>query len=175
MRGGLLTDEAVTAKDLMVQPNPPRFLREGDELEFTVKVTNQSATRQSGTVRLSFSNARTGKAIDASLGLRACGAGVSPAAAAGTAAPQSAPQGTDQSFDLAAKESHSFSWRLTVPDMSGGAVSYKAVGSTGRISDGEEGLLPVLVRRTLVTESLPLPIRGPRPKNGSRSSASSGC
>ena len=54
LRGGLLTDEAVTAKDLMVQPNPPRFLREGDELEFTVKVTNQSATRQSGTVRLSF-------------------------------------------------------------------------------------------------------------------------
>ena len=57
-----LSDEAVTAKDLMVQPNPPRFLREGDELEFTVKVTNQSATRQSGTVRLSFANARTGKA-----------------------------------------------------------------------------------------------------------------
>ena len=65
LRGGLLTDEAVTAKDLMVQPNPPRFLREGDELEFTVKVTNQSATRQSGTVRLSFANARTGKSIDA--------------------------------------------------------------------------------------------------------------
>ncbi len=55
LRGGLLTDEAVTAKDLMVQPNPPRFLREGDELEFTVKVSNQSATRQSGKVRLSFS------------------------------------------------------------------------------------------------------------------------
>ena len=31
----------------MVQPNPPRFLREGDVLEFTVKVTNQSAARRS--------------------------------------------------------------------------------------------------------------------------------
>ena len=41
LRGGLLTDNAVTAKDLMVQPNPPRFLREGDALEFTVKVSNQ--------------------------------------------------------------------------------------------------------------------------------------
>ena len=95
LRGGLLTDEAVTAKDLMVQPNPPRFLREGDELEFTVKVTNQSATRQSGTVRLSFGNARTAKSIDAYLGNTT----------------------TDQSFDLAAKESQSFSWRLTVPDI----------------------------------------------------------
>ena len=161
LRGGLLTGEAVTAKDLMVQPNPPRFLREGDELEFTVKVTNMSATRQNGTVRLSFADARTGKSIDASLALRACGAGVSPAVAAGTAAPQ----GIDQGFELAAEESRSFSWRLTIPDLSGGAISYKAVGSTGRISDGEEGLLPVLVRRTLVTESLPLPIRGPQTKD----------
>ena len=32
----------------MVQPNPPRFLREGDVIEFTVKVTNQSAARQTG-------------------------------------------------------------------------------------------------------------------------------
>ena len=59
--GGLLEDKAVTAKDLMVQPNPPRFLREGDVLEFTVKVTNQSATRQTGTVRLTLADARTGK------------------------------------------------------------------------------------------------------------------
>ena len=44
-------------------------------------------------------------------------------------------------------------------------MSYKAVGSTGRISDGEEGMLPILVRRMLVTESLPLPIRGPQTKN----------
>ena len=64
LRGGLLTDEAVTAKDLMVQPNPPRFLREGDELEFTVKVTNLSDTQQTGTVRLTFANARTDKSID---------------------------------------------------------------------------------------------------------------
>jgi hypothetical protein len=153
LRGGLLTDEAVTAKDLMVQPNPPRFLREGDVLEFTVKVSNQSATRQAGTVRLSFANARTGKSIDSYLGLTD-----------GTATLPTALQATDQSFELAAKESRSFSWKLTIPDMSGGAISYKAVGSTGRISDGEEGLLPVLVRRTLVTESLPLPIRGAQTK-----------
>ena len=34
LRGGLLTSSTVTAKDLMVQPNPPRFLREGDMVEF---------------------------------------------------------------------------------------------------------------------------------------------
>ncbi len=49
LRSGLLTGTTVTAKDLMVEPNPPRFLREGDVVEFTVKVSNQSPTRQSGT------------------------------------------------------------------------------------------------------------------------------
>ena len=38
------------------------------------------------------------------------------------------------------------------------------MGSTDRLSDGEEGLLPVLSRRTLVIESLPLPIRGVQTK-----------
>ena len=37
-----------------------------------------------------------------------------------------------------------------------GFLTYKAVGSTGRVSDGEEGYLPVLSRRIFVTESLPL-------------------
>ena len=50
---------------------------------------------------------------------------------------------------------------MTVPDGQG-PIRYKAVGSTDRLSDGEEGFLPVLARRILVTESLPLPIRGPQ-------------
>jgi hypothetical protein len=32
------------------------------------------------------------------------------------------------------------------------------------VSDGEEGFLPVLPRRVLITESLPLSIRGPATK-----------
>ena len=141
LRSGYIEDKVVTAKDIMVQPNPPRFLREGDVLEFTVKVSNQSATRQAGKVRLTLANARTGKTVDADF----------------------ANAVTDQVFDLPSHESRSFSWKLKVPD---GAepLSYKAVGSTKKLSDGEEGLLPVLSRRTLVTESLPLPIRGAQTK-----------
>ena len=141
LRSGYLQDKAVTAKDLMVEPNPPRFLREGDVLEFTVKVSNQSPTRQTGSVRLTFHDARTGDPMDSQLGNTA----------------------TDQSFDVPAGQSQSYSWRLTVPDEMG-FLTYKAVGSTGRLSDGEEGYLPVLSRRILVTESLPLPIRGPDTK-----------
>ena len=137
VRGGLLSGTTVTAKELMVEPNPPRFVREGDTIEFTVKVSNQSATSQSGDVRLTLADARTGEAVDARLGNRRL----------------------DQSFEIAAGESKSFAWKLTIPDEIG-FLTYKAVGSTGRLSDGEEGFLPVLSRRVLVTESLPLPIRG---------------
>ncbi|MBL8864814.1 MAG: hypothetical protein JNK93_04560, partial [Planctomycetia bacterium] len=141
LKSGYLQDEVVTAKELMVQPNPPRFLREGDVLEFTVKVTNQSATKQTGKVRLSLANALTGGPVDTLFG-NAVG---------------------DQAFDIPAGSSHSFSWKLTVPD---GAypITYKAVGATDRLSDGEEGMLPVLSKRILVTESIPLPIRGNQTK-----------
>ena len=137
LRSGFIQDKAVTAKDLMVQPNPPRFLREGDQLEFTVKVSNQTAARQSGKVALhlneAWNNADANKLL----------ANLKP----------------ELDFDIPAKESRTLSWRLKVPD-GAGFLTYKAVGSTGRVSDGEEGHLPVLSRRIFVTESLPLPIRG---------------
>lgn len=137
LRSGVLTGTAVTAKDLMVEPNPPRFLREGDTVEFTVKVSNQSDQRQTGTVRLTFADAGSLQPADAAL----------------------ANVATDQPFELGPKESRSHSWRITVPDGQG-FLTYKAVAASATISDGEEGALPVLSRRVLITESLLLQIRG---------------
>ncbi len=137
LRGGLLSSSTVTAKDLMVEPNPPRFVREGDLLEFTVKVSNQSPTIQTGKVRLTFQDARTGDSSDTLI------------------------ENTsgDQSFEIPSGESKTLAWKIRIPDGLG-FQTYKAVGSTGRLSDGEEGYLPVLSRKVMVTESLPLPIRG---------------
>ncbi len=142
LRAGLLTDKVITAKELMVQPNPPRFVREGDAIEFTVKVSNQSPTSQTGKVRLTFAEAASGDSADKQLGNL----------------------NSDQTFEIAAGASKSFSWKLKVPDGQR-FLTYKAVGSTGRLSDGEEGYLPVLSRRVLITESLPLPIRGEQTKH----------
>ncbi|MHB1310044.1 MAG: alpha-2-macroglobulin family protein, partial [Limisphaerales bacterium] len=138
LRAGLLTGKAVTSKDLMVQPNPPRFLREGDTVEFTVKVSNQSDQPQRGKVRLTLADGFDDSPVDARLGNRV----------------------PEQEFDIPARESRTHAWRLNVPDGLA-LLTYKAVGATDRLSDGEEGFLPVLARRILVTESLPLPIRGP--------------
>ena len=149
VRSGLLEGHAVTSKDLMVQPNPPRFLREGDTIEFTVKVSNQSDQPQSGSVRLTFGDALADE-----------NASTVPSATdklLGNTKP-------DQDFSIPAKQSRSFSWRITVPDGCG-YLTYKAVAAGASVSDGEEGALPVLSRRVLVTESLPLPIRGPATKH----------
>ncbi|MFT3868748.1 MAG: alpha-2-macroglobulin family protein [Nibricoccus sp.] len=137
LRSGLLTDKVTTSKDLMVEPNPPRFVREGDTIEFTVKVSNQSDQPQKGTVKLTLADAASLKSADDALGNRA----------------------VEQSFDVPAKQSRSYAWRIAVPDGLG-FLTYKAVAATAQFSDGEEGFLPVLSRRILVTESLPLPIRG---------------
>ena len=137
LRSGLLSDTVVTSKDLMVQPNPPRFLREGDKVEFTVKVINQSPTRQNGSASLRFTDMRTGDSADDAVGNKT----------------------GDQSFDIAAGQSQTLAWKIDVAD-GVQTLTYRALGSTGRLSDGEEGFLPVLPRRILVTESMSLPIRG---------------
>ncbi len=137
LRNGVLEDKVVTSKELMVQPLAPRFVREGDVIEFPVTVSNESAARQSGRVRLTLHDARTLDSRDAELG------------------------NVDNvlEFDIPSKESRTFFWRIAVPDGMDFLI-YRASAATTRLSDGEEGYLPVLSRRILVTESLPLPIRG---------------
>ncbi len=120
----------------MVQPNPPRFLREGDIIEFTAKVSNLSTEAIAGQVRLQLFDARTLRPVDAELGNT----------------------NAEQKFELAAQESKTYAWRLTVPDGIG-PLLYRVVAAGPRMSDGEEAHLPVLARRVLVRESLPLPIR----------------
>ena len=138
LRAGLIEGKAKAVKDLMVQPNPPRFLREGDTVEFAVKVSNLSDQPQRGRARLNFTDGFAGKSADALLGNR----------------------DVERPFELAPKASTTVTWRLAVPEGLA-TVSYKAVAAAAGGSDGEEGWLPVLSRRVLITESLPLPIVGP--------------
>ncbi len=136
LRSGYLEGETVTARDLMVQPNPPRFLREGDTVEFPVKITNQGAAPIKGMARLNLTDAVSLAALDA---------------ASGNGTPE-------QPYEIPAKESRTLTWRITVPDGQG-FLTWKAVAGNDKLTDGEEGWLPVLPRRVLVTESLPLPLR----------------
>ncbi|MBN8457014.1 MAG: hypothetical protein J0M04_04145 [Verrucomicrobia bacterium] len=136
LRSGHLEGETVTAKDLMVQPNPPRFLREGDTLDFTVRLSNQSDREQSGLAKFTLSDVAGAADLTAALGV---------------ASPE-------QAFAIPAKQSRTLAWRLTVPDGCG-FLRYQARAACGDLTDGEEGWLPVLPRLVPATDSMAITLR----------------
>ena len=140
LRSGTLLDTCVAAKDLMVEPMPPRFLREGDVVEIPVKVSNRSTGRLSGAVQFELADARTGVARD-----------------------ELVATARSQPFDLAAGESKPVFFTVKVAEGTE-TLRYLATGSAGRASDGEEAFLPVLSKRVLVTETVPITVRGPGDK-----------
>ncbi len=137
LQSGVCTEYTVTQKELMVTPNPPRFLREGDILQFSAKVANLSDKEQAGTVELHFADLLSEKSRDQALQLA----------------------NTKQNFKLAAKSSRGFTWELNVPKNLG-PLSYAVTARSSAYSDGEAGALPVLSSRIMLTESLPLNVRG---------------
>jgi len=142
MESGFVEGHTVTQKDLMVQPNPPRFFREGDILEFSVKVTNMVEKDLKGTVRLTFFSPSSDQSLDKALGNVTI----------------------DKEITIPAKQSKSCSWRIQVPD--GMKVAgFRAMAQAGNKKDGEQGVIPVLSRRIFVSESIPLWVRGPGEKN----------
>jgi uncharacterized protein YfaS (alpha-2-macroglobulin family) len=141
LQSGSIVGSTITQKDFMVEPNPPRFLRGGDLIEFTAKLTNITDKAIKGKVQLSLSDLATDRALNSEY--------------------QLAPT---IEFNVPAKESRPVAWQIKVPDTPG-IIQYRVVASSGNLSDGEVGYLPVLSRHIFLTESLPLPIYGPATKD----------
>lgn len=133
--------EVVTQKDLMIMPNAPRFLRQGDRITMTAKVSNLTDKELSGTAQLMLFNALTMEPIEAKM--------LTSAAVL--------------NFTAKKGQSAPLSWDLVIPDGID-AVQYKVVAASGNFTDGEQNALPVLSNRMLVTETMPLPIRGGQTK-----------
>ena len=143
LRGGILrNDEIVTTKPLMCEPNPPRFVREGDDFLFAVKVTNTDDKPQSGEVELRVDE---------------LGVGEFEATAHSSTPPL--PHSSTCHFSLPPHESKTFEFRLSIPDGCG-YLKYVAKAKGEAFADGEEGVLPVLSRRILVREAVQLNARG---------------
>ena len=137
----------VTQKELMVLPNPPRFLREGDVLQFSSKISNLSTKALNGVAQLVLTDAISGKEITNKL----------------LQTVTSAPLSNLQNFIVDAKGNTNVNWTLTIPD-DVQAVQYKIVAKAGEFSDGEQNVLPVLSNRMLVTETVPMWVRSNQTK-----------
>ena len=130
------TLETVTQKELMVIPNTPRFLRQGDQITISTKIANLSDKYLSGQAKLILTDVVSGEDITSLL----------------------FSSSTVENFTVDKDNNTQVSWQLSIPDTVN-AVQYKIVAKAGDFSDGEQSALPVLTNRMLVTETLPMWIR----------------
>lgn len=63
MNYGRMDTTVVARKDFMVQPNMPRFVREGDHLSIPVTITNLSEKAESGMAKCEFVDAETNRSL----------------------------------------------------------------------------------------------------------------
>lgn len=126
MRNGLLVDEAVAQKTVMVQPNMPRFLREGDKSSIVVKLFNTSDKKVSGNTRMQILDPETNKVV----------------------------WQKTQNYSIDAEGSATISF--DVQGLKEGVYINKVVAAGNGYSDGEQHYLPVLSNRELVVNTLPI-------------------
>lgn len=134
---GFISNETLTQKELMVQPNAPRFLRQGDRLEFSAKVVNLSDKELTGQAELQLFDAATGQSVDGWF-------------------MNTFP---NQYFTVAAAQSETVKFPMEVPFLFTGSLLWRVIVKSGDISDGEEQVIPVLTNKVLVTETLAMPMR----------------
>ena len=126
MRNGLLVDEAVAQKTVMVQPNMPRFLREGDKSIIVVKLFNTSDKKVQGNARMQILDAETQKVV----------------------------WQKTQNYSIDAEGSATVAF--DVQGLKEGVYINKVVAAGNGYSDGEQHYLPVLSNRELVVNTLPI-------------------
>ena len=126
MRNGLLVDEAVAQKTVMVQPNMPRFLREGDKATIVAKLSNTSGKKVSGNARMQIIDPETNKVVWQKI----------------------------QGYHIDAEGSAIVSF--DVSGLKEGIYINKVVAAGNGYSDGEQHYLPVLSNRELVVNTLPI-------------------
>ena len=126
MRNGLLVDEAVAQKTVMVQPNMPRFLREGDKATIVAKLSNTSGKKVSGNARMQIIDPETNKVV----------------------------WQKTQGYHIDANGSATVAF--DVQGLKEGVYINKVVAAGNGYSDGEQHYLPVLSNRELVVNTLPI-------------------
>ena len=131
MRNGLLVDEAVAQKTVMVQPNMPRFLREGDKATIVAKLSNTSDKKVSGNARMQIIDPETNKVV----------------------------WQKTQGYKIDAEGSAIVSF--DVSGLKEGVYINKVVAAGNGYSDGEQHYLPVLSNRELVVNTLPITLHQP--------------
>ena len=125
---GNIEAEAVAKKDVMIQPNVPRFVREGDKATISARISNTGEKAVKGTARLVLINAETNAII----------------------------YEKTQNVSIKAGETLPVAFELTPSLLTPSLLICKMTISGKGYSDGEQHYLPVLPASERVTIALPI-------------------
>lgn len=127
MMYGSLEGEAIAQKDVMIQPNVPRFLRQGDEAALTARVVNTCDQVVCATVWLQLINPATDHLV----------------------------YGASQPVTLEAGSTAAVTFDLADTVLPGTLLICRMTVSGDGFSDGEQHYLPILPSREMVTVTVP--------------------
>jgi hypothetical protein len=131
LQTGFYITEIETRKQLMVIPQMPRFLREGDQIELITQIANSGDSELTGQVVLELINAATEKPVDGWFNH------VFPV----------------QYFTVASGKTSIIKFPIQIPYGFNQPLIWRIKAKSGNLSDGEQNILPVITNRTQVTES----------------------
>lgn len=123
---GHLESTVLARKEFMVQPNMPRFVRQGDRMSIATKIINTSEKDLNGTALIRLINPEDNAVV----------------------------LQTERPFSVAAEQTTSVSFDYDVPEQYPMLVC-EISGQAGSFSDGERNYIPVLSSRRYVTETVP--------------------
>ena len=124
---GSIGGEAVAKKDVMIQPNVPRFVRMGDEAQISARIFNTSEKAVSGTARLQLIDPETNKVV----------------------------MSQEQPFAVEADKTGSVTFQVSCSRFQVSLLICKVTAAGDGFSDGEQHYLPILPDREHVTKTVP--------------------
>jgi len=138
---GYTEAEVVTQKQLSINANMPRFLREGDTVTVSARLANLNTEPLKGKVELQLFNGINMQPVSLLMNK----------------------DEAQQKFEINASATKTVSFKLVIPPGLD-ALTYRLTADAGKYSDGEENTIPVLPNRMLVTESMPMMVRAGQSK-----------
>ena len=126
----------------MVVPNLPRFIRENDKSILKAKIVNMSSESLNGSAKLEFINPYTMENITNKF----------------------SEENVERTFKVEKGESTAVEWSIGVPE-GFDSIIVRITAGTENYSDGEEKVLLVLKDSMLVTETMPVFLKGGEQKN----------
>lgn len=140
MQLGYAENSVTSSKKIMLQPNMPRFLRQGDKISLSSKIVNTTNKAIQVQVNCNIKNDMDGNTLNWLT------------------------EKNSKSILVPAKGVATCTFAMHIPDYTG-AVTISLNADAAGYSDGEEHTLLVLSNRSLITKTLPITIRNAGTQN----------